>query len=255
MYFQPVVDTAGHRIIGQECLVRDSSGGRNGFEIIQCARATGRLAQFDTHTTQLAIRAESAQQKDGSNKGPWFINFFPALVADSSEFIRMVMDSLLESCMVPGDFVFEMVDSDLTGDSARLRSIYHLLKSRGFGFSFDNAGVASNSFQMILDYRPDYVKIDRRLAWQAEQPFCGSIIRKIVELADRNGVIPVATGVERSRIVENLWLLGVQVMQGYLTGRPTPSISRTSATSDLINLTRALAPEFDPAPAFSDLHK
>lgn len=261
MWFQPVVDTAGHRIVGQECLIRDALGpdnismDRNGIEILDCARASCRLEEFDAHATRLAIRSAASQKKERGLKGPWFVNFFPSLIADPGEFINDILDLLLETCMLPGDFVFEVVESDIAGDSARLRNVHDRLRSRGFGFSLDNAGVGNNSFQMIRDYRPDYVKIDQRFTWHAERPSCASTIRKLVAWADLNGTVPIGTGVERTRMIENLWLLGVQVMQGYLLGRPSPVISHPAVTSDLISLATVLSCEVDTAPAFADLHQ
>jgi len=65
-------------------------------------------------------------------------------------------------------------------------------------------------------------------------------IRKLVELADQFGVVVIAEGVERTQTMENLWLLGVECMQGYLFGRPAPQI--TLWDNDVVNLSRALEP-------------
>jgi EAL domain-containing protein (putative c-di-GMP-specific phosphodiesterase class I) len=99
---------------------------------------------------------------------------------------------------------------------------------------------------MIRDLRPDYVKIDRRLIWNAEQPVCASTIGKLVDVADRYGARVIAVGVERHRMLENLWLLGVQTMQGYLFGRPSPQTAHEwsdgapGTGSDVANLARAV---------------
>ena len=260
-WFQPVVDTRRHQLVGQECLIRFSGDrDRAGNEILSAARSGNLLAEFDIRAVRLAIRSAGVQQRQGRSKGPWFINFLPTAISDLKCFTSLVMDALVEACLVPKNIIFEVVESDLTGDSARLRAVLDSLRARGFGFSLDNAGIGTNAFQLICDLRPDYVKIDRRLAWNAEQPFCATTIRKLVELADLNGVQPIAAGIERARTVENLWLLGVHLMQGYLFGRPSPTVARSAARSDLENLARVLSPtceslaSHDPAPVFADLH-
>ena len=61
----------------------------------------------------------------------------------------------------------------------------------------------------------------------------------------------IATGVHRKHMMENLWLLGVKVMQGYIFGRALPSVVQTIDStaiaaelveSDLSQLARALSP-------------
>ena len=253
-WFQPVLDTSGHRIVGQECFTRLASDpNRSCSEILGTALARNQLAEFDAGAATLAIRAAGKQRREGRGNGPWFVNFIPVAITDADSFIKGAVDALIEANLAPADIIFEAVESDLSGDSARLRQMHDLLRNRGFGFSLDNAGKDQNSFQMICSLRPDFVKIDQRLSWNAEQPVCAATIRKLVELSDLNGVRPVATGVERARTVENLWLLGVQLMQGYLFGRPSPASGLHSTQSNLANL--AKLSNYDPAPVLANLNQ
>jgi len=213
-----------------------------------------------------------------SRPGVFFINMLPGLMADPAEYMRLAMEALAAarqtSELRPQDLVFEAVDSDFAGDSARLRAAHDYVREQGCGFSLDNAGLGlgtgsgmglgiglprgagqggrpedpgSYCFETIRDLRPDYVKIDRRLVANVERPVCASTIRKLVEVGDRYGAQVIAVGVERPRTAENLWLLGVQAMQGYLFGRPSRQIVYPGAPeelltedSDLANLVRAI---------------
>ena len=71
-----------------------------------------------------------------------------------------------------------------------------------------------------------------------------------MELSDRYGSRVIAVGVERQRMVENLWLLGVQVMRGYFVWQAHPAdrpfwrACGVAANSDLANL--AVAINLDP---------
>jgi EAL domain-containing protein (putative c-di-GMP-specific phosphodiesterase class I) len=271
-WFQPVVDTSGHRILGHECLIRlcDRAGNheiREGEQIIAAARTGNRLPAFDSRAMALAIRSAAGQSRHpeigaGKNRGVFFINMLHRSMVDPEDSMRLAMEALAaarQTCSVqPRDFVFEAVDSDLAGDSARLRAVHEYIRKQGCGFGLDNAGLGlerrrgemgSNCFEMIRDLRPDYVKIDQRLIWNIEQPVCASTIRKLVECSDRYGAQVIAMGVERQRMVENLWLLGVKIMQGYLLGRPSRQIVHSGAPGecrmgmDLANLALTLEPE------------
>ena len=54
---------------------------------------------------------------------------------------------------------------------------------------------------------------------------CAPAIGKLVQIAEKSGAHVVAEGVDRVRMVENLWLLGVRFMQGHLFGDPSPRMS------------------------------
>jgi EAL domain-containing protein (putative c-di-GMP-specific phosphodiesterase class I) len=234
-WFQPVIDTVNHRIVGHECLIRHRDKEvRTSEEVFEAARASNLLPLFDSQAMALAIREAASELTSAATQadpGLFFINMMPEAMADPEISFRPAMDALEmafdHAGMAPKDFVFEAVESDLVGDSARLRAVHDHVRKMGFGFGLDNAGAGSSCFELIGDLRPGYIKIDRRLIWNAEQPVCASTIRKLVELADRNGAQAIAVGVERPRMVENLWLLGVQTMQGFLFGRPSRHVSRS----------------------------
>jgi EAL domain-containing protein (putative c-di-GMP-specific phosphodiesterase class I) len=44
-------------------------------------------------------------------------------------------------------------------------------------------------------------------------------------MAEKSGARVIAEGVDRVRMLENLWLLGIRLMQGHLFGEPSPYIS------------------------------
>jgi EAL domain-containing protein (putative c-di-GMP-specific phosphodiesterase class I) len=151
------------------------------------------------------------------------------------------MDALADTGMSRENIVFEVVESDMIRDSAHLRKICDYYRSRGFGFALDDVGTGANSLQMVCELRPEFIKLDKSLVQNVEKPTYGATVRKLVELADQFSVRVIAEGVENIHTMENLWLLGVQNMQGYLFGRPERNI--TSGESGLLRLARALSPQ------------
>jgi EAL domain-containing protein (putative c-di-GMP-specific phosphodiesterase class I) len=273
-WFQPIVDTGSQNVAGHECLIRYRTEGKDartwkGAEILDAARARNDIRVFDAHARALAVRSAAVQRKSSrENAGdnhPFFVNFLPASIPDSENgpeiAMRPVMDALACTGMCPADFVFEVVEADLVGDSMHLRRIQSYLKHMGFGFALDNVGIGAEPLQWVSDLRPDYIKIDQRVTRNIEQPIYAATVRKLTQLSDELGVKTIAVGVHRKRMLENLWLLGVEIMQGFLFGRPAPGVVRTMSSSenqyamqdaDLANLAQALAmPSL--APQYTDL--
>jgi EAL domain-containing protein (putative c-di-GMP-specific phosphodiesterase class I) len=266
-WFQPIVDTSGHRLAGHECLMRyQSEGGSDGMnpgrvhkgaEILEAARTRNDIRTFDAYARALAMRSAALQRHLSGVQTPFFINFLPASIHEPEVALRSVMELLPATGLQPEDFVFEAVEADLVGDSSRLRRIQEYMEYHGFGFALDNVGIGANPMQGVSDLRPDYIKIDKNVIWNLEQPVYAATVRKLAQISDDLGVKVIATGVHRKHMMENLWLLGVNVMQGYLFGRSLPSVVRTVEPVasgpqvpdvDLQQLARALSPvqpEFD----------
>src|ERR1019366_3608137 len=180
-WYQPIVDTSSRSVIGHECLIRLRTAGfgqhtgeiegrtYTGFEILDAARARNDIRAFDCHARTLAVRSAALQrhldQRNPTSRGTFFVNFLPAAIDDPEEAMRPVMETLEATGLRPADFVFEVVEADLVGESGRLRRIQNYIRERGFGFALDNVGIGPNPLQSLSDLRPDYIKIDQRVSW------------------------------------------------------------------------------------------
>jgi EAL domain-containing protein (putative c-di-GMP-specific phosphodiesterase class I) len=128
--------------------------------------------------------------------------------------------------MPPGNVVFEVVESDLARDPADTHRIREYLRRNGLGFAVSRAGVGAgaDSFEAVCNCGPDYINLDGRLIGDIDQPACAPMIGKLVTMAEKSGARVVAQGVDCFRILENLLLSGVQLMQGRLFGEPSRGI-------------------------------
>jgi EAL domain-containing protein (putative c-di-GMP-specific phosphodiesterase class I) len=220
-WFQSIVDTNGRRQLGHECLIRlEADRTYTGSEILAAARLHQEIHAFDSYARCLAIRSAARQ----SPSSLYFVNFLPSSIYNPAACLEATMNTLAACHMAPSNVVFEAVESDPSVGSAHLRRIRDYYRAEGFGFALDNVGAEPDCLQTIADLRPDYIKLDRHLVRNVEQPVCAATIRRLLELAEQLNVVVIATGVERARTMENLWLLGVEYMQGYLFGRPAPRL-------------------------------
>ena len=91
----------------------------------------------------------------------------------------------------------------------------------------EDAGAGYDSLQHVLRLRPEYVKLDRGLISDAHaDPAKLAIIEAVGLFAGRLGAELVAPGIERRAEQEMLAGLAVPLGQGYLFGRPGPSLVR-----------------------------
>jgi EAL domain-containing protein (putative c-di-GMP-specific phosphodiesterase class I) len=202
VWFQPIVDTFEHRILAYDCVVQYVGDG---------------------DAVEAAIRSAARQARQGL----YFVNLIPSSIGDPEIDMRLTNEAILDAGMQPGNVVFEVLESDLARDPIRSRCLRKYLQSSGFGFAVSGAGVGAGigSFQAVSDFAPDYIKLDPRLIRHISQQACAPAIGKLVQMAEKSGARVIAEGVDRVRTVENLWLLGVQFMQGHLFGEFSPRIA------------------------------
>jgi EAL domain-containing protein (putative c-di-GMP-specific phosphodiesterase class I) len=222
--FQPIVDTFEHRILAHECLFRRSGIPLSGAE--QSPEQSPEQSYNGVEAARvLSLAIQSAARQ--TPRGLYFLNLLPSSIDDPALDLNSTIEAILDSGMKPGELVFEMAESDLARDPAHSHRIREYLGRRGFGFALSRAGVGAGacSFQAACDFAPDYINLDRRLILNFDQPVCAPAISKLVQIAEKSGARVVAQGVDRGRMVENMWLLGVRLMQGHLFGDPSRRIA------------------------------
>jgi EAL domain-containing protein (putative c-di-GMP-specific phosphodiesterase class I) len=216
--FQPIVDTAGHRILAHQC---DAGEG-----------------------IDVAIGA-AARQSAG---GLYFINSWIL-----NPCFRSILDAVSGSGLPPSNLVFEVAETAIAEDPGHWREVCEWYRRNGFGIALAHAGGrlrdgGPHSLRTSLALRPDYIKLEKTLVRDIEKKPNAVMIRNLADLAEDFEISIVADGVERHRTVENLWLLNVYIMQGSLFGRPAPGILHSHST-DLANLAQAVG--YEPVAASS----
>lgn len=241
-WFQPVMDTWANEILGHECLTRlTAERVHAGSEILEAARVRGQLRAFDNVARPLAVRSAARQ----SAQGVYFVKLFPSSVYDPDFCLRPTLEAVERSGLAPASIAFEVMEPGTVRDAAHIRRIACFLRVHGFRIALDDMGTASETPRLMCDLRPDYLRLPKQMAQNVEQPLYGATVRKIVELAERAGTQLIAEGVESVQNMENLWLLGVRFMQGYLFGRPAPTLA--SPKNDVISIARAVRRVRPPA--------
>ncbi len=220
-HFQPIISARTGEIFGYEALMRtDSSIGLNPLEILAAAKEYGRLYDIERATLfNVMDQFQNRREQFGDKKV--FINIIPGHFLNEQD-----MGELLSRHGAYMDrFVFELTEQESMPDS-------DLNKLRRFGgvngatqIAVDDFGTGHSNIVNVLRYAPQVIKIDRFLVKdihksQNKQLF----VRNVVEFAKMNGIQTLAEGVETSNELHQLIDLGIDLIQGYYTGRPQPEL-------------------------------
>ncbi len=97
------------------------------------------------------------------------------------------------------------------------------LKFMGCRFALDDFGSGVSSFGYLKKIPVDYLKIDGMFVRDiAEDPIDHAMVKSINEIGHVMGMMTIAEFVENDKIQEKLQVLGVDYVQGFGVGRPTP---------------------------------
>jgi EAL domain-containing protein (putative c-di-GMP-specific phosphodiesterase class I) len=145
--------------------------------------------------------------------------------------------------------VVEVTEQKPVEDYDALATVLDRARAAGARVAVDDAGAGYASLQHVLRLRPEYVKLDRGLIADADaDPAKLALIEAVGLFAARLDAALVAEGIERRAEQETLAGLAVPLGQGFLFGRPGPSLVRDVPIAGLRAVTGALGSLLDGSP-------
>jgi EAL domain-containing protein (putative c-di-GMP-specific phosphodiesterase class I) len=123
----------------------------------------------------------------------------------------------------PRDIVFEVIESEHVSDRFHLRGILTFYRQAGFLVALDDVGAGFSGLTLLSELKPDIIKIDMALVRDIDQDrYKQSIVRHLIGIARETGTTVLAEGIETE--AEKAWLIqaDVELLQGYLIGKPSP---------------------------------
>ena len=225
--FQPVADIATGRIVAVETLARlkEPSGHlTTPASFLDAAERFGFVTQMDRLVIASAFeRLVSARHKTVANL-EMAINLSgldfedDSLVADISRLARA-------KGIRPERVTFEITETAVLRDLARVQHFTRALTAEGFRFALDDFGVGFSSFRYLRELPVSTLKLDMSYIQNlAHQPENRVFVRGITEICRGLGVKTVAEGVESREILEIVGSLGVDRAQGHHIGHPVPEL-------------------------------
>ena len=114
----------------------------------------------------------------------------------------------------------EIIEDDEVDDLAVTQEFITYIKSKGVHIAIDDFGKGFSNFSRILEYEPDYIKIDGSLVRNIESNRASkNMVETIVYFSKKQGIKTIAEYVENENIYKLLCDMGVDYSQGYYFGK------------------------------------
>jgi len=223
-YFQPIMNIKTKRVEAYETLMRIQLEDRvmTAAEFIESASDIGLVSKMEYQLMEKVFE----KMKGVGYKGLIFMNISPkALIF--SEYIPTVRGMIKKYGIDHSQVVFEITERDTVKNLSLIEKFVNELKSEGFKFAVDDFGSGFSSFQYIKHFPIDFVKlegefirgllltegkVDKVIA-ESITTFCRGVnIKTIAEFVENEGTL---------RAVEEM---GIDFVQGYYIGRPSPDL-------------------------------
>jgi EAL domain-containing protein (putative c-di-GMP-specific phosphodiesterase class I) len=204
---------------GVECLSRGPAGSNaeSASVLFDYVRRKKREAAVDRACIQEALRAGASLRGD-MRVG---LNVHAATLARDEGFAPWMLERLAEQNIAPGRVVLEIVEHAPAQDLESLAVTLADLRGRGVRLALDDMGLGTSGLRMVVEWAPDYIKIDRFFVSQAPSDrLRRAVIDSVVKLAAGIGAITVAEGVETQEELNLVIEAGVRCVQGYAFCEP-----------------------------------
>lgn len=216
MAFQPILDIETGTPFAFEALVRGTQGESAGEILSRVEKRS--LYRFDQ---RCRVRALEIAHRIGCQH-PVSINFLPDAVYEPHACIQATLATADKLGWPPARIMFEVTESEYVRDRRHLQNIVETYRAMGFWTALDDFGAGFANLELLVDLRPDVVKIDRHLiAGVASAPRRQAIVESLIMLAQRLGIRLVAEGVETLAEAHWLYRNGIRLQQGYYFARPS----------------------------------
>ncbi|MGB7757909.1 MAG: EAL domain-containing protein [Salinisphaera sp.] len=224
MAFQPIVDVASRDVFAYEALVRGPDG----------ASAASILAQVDdrnlyTFDQACRVRALELAHALGCDRR-LSINFLPNAVYAPEACIQATLATAERLGWPVSQLMFEIIETEAVRDRLHLQSIVEAYNAMGFTTALDDFGAGYANLDLLVDLRPDVIKIDRELVRDIPNaPRRKALVEGLIDLAAKLEIRLIAEGVETAGEAGWLYDRGIALQQGFYFARPAleqlPSIA------------------------------
>ncbi len=222
-HFQPIVNASDGEIYSYEALMRPKSSlCPSPYHVIKYAEIMERLNDIERATFLNVLGIIDSRKEDFGGRKV-FINSIPRARLEADDFERA--KAIFERHS--GSVVVEMTEQSEMGDGefGEIKEMYSQLNVK---LAIDDYGTGYSNVHNLLRYMPDYVKIDRSLLNDIQNNSKKRyFVREIIDFCHDNGILALAEGVETSEELHTVIQLGVDLIQGYYTARPSAVIAES----------------------------
>ncbi|THD55671.1 MAG: EAL domain-containing protein [Bradyrhizobium sp.] len=221
LHYQPVVDAKTRLLCGVEALVRWKHP-------IEGLVAPDRFIPLAESTGLIAPLGEWILRQACTDATSWPANVKVAVNISAVQFKKgnlfdVVLRTLLETGLAPGRLELEVTETALLENQEAHLTTIRQLKNLGVSVALDDFGTGYSSVSYLTNFPFDKIKIDKSFTQGVlSRRDCKAVVASTLALAQGLGTVTTAEGVETEEQFEYMRGAGVDLVQGYLFGRPVP---------------------------------
>lgn len=220
LYFQPKVDARSGKLVGVETLIRfqDAAGAILQPTFLPVLYQQGLSKTVDQKVVALVFAQVQQWRTEGLAFPPISINFDKDFLLDPPSVKAFIAQAQQQDIR----FELEITEHTYTIEVNALASVIRQLRTVGHRISIDDFGTGYSSLTTLLSLEADIIKLDRKLvvAPRGEVQRGRVLLESSVKLCHDLGFTVVAEGVEDQAQLRLVQRCGVDVVQGYYTGKP-----------------------------------
>ncbi|HET7436575.1 MAG TPA: EAL domain-containing protein [Thermoanaerobaculia bacterium] len=188
--------------------------------LFEYARRKGEESQMDLLCIGLALR-EAAKLPDAPRIS---MNIHGSTLSGVPGFAELLLEDAAAAGLAPNRLMLEIVEHRSAWDLKAMRRTLDQLARAGVLIALDDLGVGASNYHMLIDCRPDHLKIDRYIvAGCSRDRYRVAVLRSIVTLGHESEATPIAEGVEDEDDMDVLRSLGIDCVQGWLYAPSLPA--------------------------------
>ncbi len=215
-YFQPILDLASERVVKYEALARIKDDGKiiRPSVFIEAAKVSG----FTPEITRSIINSSFGVIKD--REEGLSINI---TVEDLSKgyLPRYLKDRSETYGVDPGRVSLEIIENEESSELYKYLDQIKYLREAGYRISIDDFGTEHSNFHRLASLEVDEIKIDGMFIKDIDTNIKSqNIVQTISDFAKRVGVKVVAEHIHTREVLEQVKCFDVDMVQGYLFGKP-----------------------------------
>lgn len=221
--FQPIYSVETSSISHYESLIRMK--GEDGTvyspnDFIPVAEAIGLVQQIDLWVINHVFDLIRTMPTDIS----FTINLSGNIFLDH-QLYPLVEKKLYETDVDPRRIVFEITETAAISNFEQTKAMVKKIRSLGCRFALDDFGAGFNSYNYIKHFPVDILKIDGSFITDLETDSVDQLlVKSMIDIAHSLGKKTVAEYVEKQSTMDILKKFGIDYIQGFLVGKPSPDL-------------------------------
>ncbi|HWG94806.1 MAG TPA: EAL domain-containing protein [Mycobacteriales bacterium] len=238
LHYQPVVRADDGALYGMEALVRwrhPTLGLLGPSAFMELAEDTGLVVPLGEWVLDRACQDATAWLARHPGSPARFAVNLSARQFAQPDLRDRVAGVLHRTGMDPQHLVLEITETVVMQDSERVLETLAALRGLHVELAVDDFGTGYSSLSYLKRFPVDTIKIDKAFVdGLGSSAVDREIVQAVVRLAGAVGMHTVAEGVETTRQLEQLRLLGCDAVQGFLLAAPQPLADVERVLADLV---------------------